>query len=758
MRLKPIVFITLVVSWLFIGCFFTSFLEASQNLTSVDSMLVRADSLLNLKQFEAARKIYKAVLKIDNDLIRAYAGLGKADLAEEKWADAGDEFQKVLDRDPDNFNAHCYRGICTRETGKYKALLLRKLDWDKSNKHFQWVLGRDSLYKDVIYQYALLKRYQENYKEAIQLGHAQIRLRPDLAEPQVKLFRFYRYFITHTSLPEAIDWLTQQPWDQARFAIAEKFRREGQLASADSVLMDLLNKPVAMSRQPIYLSLTRIYYAQNLQQLAENYYWKAVAEIQNDVDANLVFEDVKYILTDQELVTYQSLNSIAEKINFFKTLWLSRDPTPAASINYRLAEHYLRLMYAEKNYEFDGFRTWFNNPDKLGYLNFTRTYNLNQEFNDMGLIYIRHGQYDDWAITIDQDVASNQSWLYYQTQSTPKMIFHFVLENTAGYWRFTPVITDPRMLEDRLQFGNIYYRLLRASDLERLSYVEEMARESRNYVSTGLSTDRHTWEKKIKPLETPFSMSTFRGDDGKTILEIYDAFSLAQLVDNNKNEDQKVEIEKGLTIHNLAWQEIEKYHEKGSMPVRKSESFIDLYRFEVPADSYHVAFYLQPLGTEFLGGWKYDTRVPDYSAPQLLISDIQLATRIEPASEPGKFVKNGLVVVPNPTRFFALRDPVYIYFEIYNLTPDLKRSTSFIIEYKLTRLERKKKGLLGLFGGGGKSSISTQIEREGKGERSVEYLAIDVSQLKPGEYHLEVTVTDQQTGQTAIQAKRIALR
>ena len=140
-----------------------------------------------------------------------------------------------------------------------------------------------------------------------------------------------------------------------------------------------------MSRQLIYLSLTRIYYAQNLQQLAESYYWKAVDEIQNDVDASLVFEDVKYILTDQELDTYQSLNSITEKINFFKTLWISRDPTPAASINYRLAEHYRRLMYAEKNYEFDGFRTWFNNPDKYGYLNFTRTYNLNQEFNDMGL-------------------------------------------------------------------------------------------------------------------------------------------------------------------------------------------------------------------------------------------------------------------------------------------------------------------------------------------------------------------------------------
>ena len=285
-----------------------------------------------------------------------------------------------------------------------------------------------------------------------------------------------------------------------------------------------------------------------------------------------------------------------------------------------------------------------------------------------------------------------------------------------------------------------------------------MAKESRYYVSTGLSTDRHTWEKNIKPLETHFSMNTFRGDDGKTILEICDAFSLAQIADENKKEDQKFEIEKGLTIHNLAWQEIERYHEKVSVSVGKSKWFLDLHRFEVLPDSYHVAYYLQLFETNFLGGWKYETRVPDYSAPQLLISDIQLARRIEPATQPGKFVKNGLLVVPNPTRLFKLKDPVYIYFEIYNLTRDLRRTTSFIIEYKLTLLEPKKRGLLSLFGSGGKSSISTQIEREGKGERSVEYLAIDVSELKAGEYNLEVKVTDQQANKTAIQSVGIALQ
>ncbi len=741
-----------------IVCILPLNLNAQQSLVSVDSLLVRGDSLRINQELDSARKAYKAALKINNDLIRAYAGLGKVAIAEEKWADAGDEFQNILDRDPENIEAHYYRGICTRETGKFKTLFLRKIDWDKSKKHFQWVIVHDSLYQDVIYQFARLQRYREKYTEAIQLGHTQIRLHPELVEPQVKLFRFYRYFITHTKLNEAIGWLKKQPWNHAMYAIGEKLRREGALSEADSVLHDLLKKPVIMSIQPIYLSLVRIYYEENLQEKAEKYYWQAINEIRSEVDAELVFEDVKYIVTDQELETYRSLESIQEKISFFSKLWVSRNPIPAASTNYRLAEHYRRLTYAEKHYEFDGFRTWFNNPDKLGYLDFTKTYDLNQEFNDKGLIYIRHGQYDDWAITAGQDIPSNESWMYYKTQTTPKMVFHFVLENTAGYWRFTPIITHPLMLEDRVHFGNIYHFLLRANPLERLAYEEEMARESREYVSTGLSTDRHTWEKNIMPLEIPSSITTFRGNGGKTILEIYYTFSLSTLADEWNKKDQKIEIEKGLTIHNQSWHPIEKTQEKVFAAVKKSESYVDLYRVEVQPDSYNVAFYLRPLGTDLLGGWKYARRVPDYSSPQLSISEIQLATRIELTSKPSKFEKNGLLVIPNPTRLFSLKVPVYIYFEIYNLTQDSNGSTSFIIEYTLTLLEPKKKGLLAIFGGGGKSSITTQIDREGKGEFSVEYLAIDVSKLKAGEYNLAVKVTDQNNGETAIQTRSIALK
>ncbi|MDZ7334271.1 MAG: tetratricopeptide repeat protein [candidate division KSB1 bacterium] len=723
----------------------------------IASLLFRADSLLRKDGFDAARKTYQSILKMEPSSTEARIGLGKVALAQERWDEANEFFQQVLSSDPENKEAHYYCAICYRETGKFKVLLLRKLDWDKSKRHFEWILSRDSLYKDVVYQWAVLHRYQEKYQAAVQLGHAQIRLRPELVEPQVKLFRFYRYLISHLDAKEAIDWLKQQPWDHARFAIGELHRRMGRLASADSIFRHLLETPLVMSRQPIYLSLARIYYQKNQPELAQRHYWQSVDEIQNDIDAELVFEDLKYILSDPELEQFRSLVETQEKIEFFRALWVQRDPTPAATINYRLAEHYRRLLYAEQHFEFDGFRTWFNNPDKLGYLNFPRVYQLNHEFHDKGLIYIRHGQYDDWAVTVGQDVPDNESWLYYPTATTPRMVFHFVMENTVGYWRFTPIITDPHLLEDRLQFGNIYYRLLQSDPLEQQTLMNEMAKESQRAVFTGLSTDQHRWDKAIKPLNLAFMFSSFRGASGKTVVEIYNAFSLWPLIDPSKTEPQQVELEKGIALHNCLWQEIERRHETSSISVTRNEFYIDLYRLEVPADSYHVAFFLRPHHHDFLGGWKVDTRIPDYSSNVLALSDIQLATIIAPADQPGRFVKHGLLVVPNPTRRFDKTKPVYVYFETYNLTPNSEGKTFFSIDYKLTMKKQLKRGIAGLFGGQAKSSIATRIEREGTNEMSVEYLAIDVSQLKSGEYELEVKVTDRHTQRSVQKTRPILL-
>ncbi|RMD96796.1 MAG: GWxTD domain-containing protein, partial [Calditrichaeota bacterium] len=356
--------------------------------TTAQESIAKAESLLVKNDLKVAKKFYKAALKKDKNNVAAYIGLGKVEMARDKWPGAGEYFGRALKRDPDNFEAHYYRAICYRESGKSKALLFRKIDWDKSKKYFQWIIDRSKNYRDVLYQFALLKQYRRKYPEAIALAQEQIQLRPDLADARAGLYRIYRSYIRNKKASEVEAWLLQQPWPQARFALGELWRRNGRLHQADSLFQALLLKKPAMRPQPIFLALARIHYAQNQPEIGQRYFWLAVDTMEEPGDATLVFEDLKYIISDDELKAYRTLKSISEKKAFFHAFWARRDPTPAALVNVRLQEHYRRLMYAEKYYEYDGFRTWFNSPDKLGYLNFPPAYKLNYEFNDKGLIYI----------------------------------------------------------------------------------------------------------------------------------------------------------------------------------------------------------------------------------------------------------------------------------------------------------------------------------------------------------------------------------
>lgn len=743
----------IIVSVIFLSC---SALSAQQVNSEIDSLFQLGDSLIYKGDLNQAKKIFEKILKVDMDSLPARAKLGKIAFLMEDWNEVKLRYGEILDRNPENLEALYYRAISYRESGKYKALIQRKLDWDKSKKYFLQAIQIDSLYQDVIFQFATLKRYRSDYEEAVKLGHAQVRLKPALIEPRVRLFKFYRYLIRHRSTKKALKWLDSQPWDHARYAKAEKLRYEEKFDEAEKHLLALLEKPLLMPRQPIYLSLARLYYQQEKQKDAEKHFWNAVNEIRNDVEAALVFEDIKFILKDEELSEYQSLHTVREKIDFFHKIWVSRDPMPASDVNARLAEHYRRILYADKYFQYDGFRTWFNNPDKLSYLNFNAVYKLNEEYNDKGFIYIRHGQRDDWASTIAENVPHNESWLYYRTDKTPQMTFHFFLENTINFWRLGPVIIDPQMLDDRTHWGSIYFRMARANHLERLSIQNEMAEESKKSVKAALATDKHTWEQKVEPLLIPYSGATFRGENGKTLLEIYYGIPLEKLDLKKRNKENSITLESGFSLHDNDWYLVDKNLQQLDVPVMKSRDYLEVKQFLVEPDSYHVAFHILQPETDLLGGWKLLIVADDYSSNSLAMSEIELASRIEPSHSESKFVKNGLNVVPNPSSNYEKQKPVNIYFEIYGLKPE-PGTTNFSIEYTLTLLRDKTKKFLGIFGGGGKSSITTKIDREGTDEMSVEYLAIDASSMKAGDYELKITVTDKNSGDSVFRKKKVTL-
>ncbi|MCI0692333.1 hypothetical protein L0337_10070 [candidate division KSB1 bacterium] len=416
-------------------------------------------------------------------------------------------------------------------------------------------------------------------------------------------------------------------------------------------------------------------------------------------------------------------------------------------------------LHAEKNYAYDRWRNRLDAGDDVALLRFPRTYLLNKEFNDLGLIYIRHGEPDEWTTTVAAD-QRNMSWRYHRRGELPDMTFHFYRHPPEQNWRLTPTL-DLALLADRADWGPEYYQLLNEENPGmQFAQRSRLAEESQASVETALATDRHTWDKKISPLAMPSYTATFRGENEKTILEVYYGLPIYEIMDKTPAGIAEIRIEKGLALHDMAWNVVDEQTRevaipRGKQPLNKDELFLDALRAAAPPDSYRVAIHSRPQNADLLGDKHFEVKLPDYSARRLALSDIVLAFTIAPEIKESKFVKNGLQIVPNPTRVFSLAKPVSVYFEIYHLQLDQNGETRFSVEYTLSRINAPK--VLGMFGGAKKTSITVRADRQGNATFAPEFIALDVSNLEAGDYALIVGVRDEATGATATKENQLRL-
>lgn len=724
----------------------------AQRAAEQEALLAQAGRLAAESKLKEARELYKQILRKEKKSVPALLGLGRLEMTAKSWSNANDYFEQVLEIEPRQLEALYGRGVCYRETGKFKAWLLQKIDFGKAEKHFREVLAIDSSYADVLYQSARLERLRGNYRQAISLCHEQIVRRPELVEPRVQLFRFYQYLIEHEGKDDAFRWLQAQPWPEAAFGVAEWYRRNGELDTATARLRELISS-TDITPQPPLLALAKTYAARGQLMRAQQHYWQAIESIADQAQAEAVLEDVKYIMSDLELDEYRRRQTSSEWIDFFRNFWRRRDPMPAADSNARLAEHFRRMLYAEQNYRFDGVRSWVNNPDKLGYLDFPESYSLNNEFNDKGLIYLRHGEPDDRIVTVNASSQANESWRYYRRGPLPELVFHFVVDQSAapGNWRVTAQINDLFMASDRIDWDHLYFELTTENQLGRLRAQQQIALKNQAFAQIGFSTDRHSWQKDLKPLNMPFYAVTFRGLDRKTELDVFYGLQLAEPARQLEKRRSELVVERGFAIYDTAWARLARESSQKIYPVqffaeRENELALEVFEAQAPPGNCRIAFHAKPLDTDYLGGFIFNATLPDYSQDSLALSDLLLAYDINEAAGRDSYSRHGLRIKPNPARNFRQAEPVHIYFEIYNLRTDAGGKTAFEVDYRVS-LKKEKAGFFKKLFGGGESTISTASTREGSGEFWFENIALDISGAKKGEYELAVTVTDKLTGQ-----------
>lgn len=731
-------------------------LSAEDELTRIqaDSLLKRGHHLLSVRRPEPARQCFKRIRKSFKEDVEAMMGMAEADFQERKWGNADNWYDRALDREPDRVAAHYGKAICKRESGKNMVLVQRLLVWRSSRKHFRRVVELDSTYRDALYQWALLERFDRNFKEAILLTHRQMRkmMAPEI---QIGILKMYDYYLAHTSAEDAESWLLPRKSPYDLWALGEFYRRHEKFDEADSIFEGVINNPGRLPIQSSLLSRVRLCVQTEQPELAEELYWRTIKGIRGVTGVEVVLQDFMPIITEAEYALLQNqitLNTFQDAIRQF---WANRNPLPASPRNHRLLEHYRRLVFAETHYRYDGFRHTLNVTDKS--IRFDRPVwqEENYKFSDPGLIYIRYGDPDERSFAVSDDLPENMSWLYYAGDGLPKLIFHFSVHENAppGLWTLTSGFEDLQIIEGMLHWDNVYQDLYTASsENEFFARFHEMASSRAEMAKIALRRDRHSWGKETEVLEMYQKAYRFRDGEKGDVLQVDFAVPEAALFSDTT---KSILLETGLAVfddrmHPL-FQKSEQVELDRSQDARFQYGyFIQTYDVPVGVKSCNIAIHGRIPDGNRLNAWKYQYSADTSGQEILKLSDLKLAFDIR--SEPGSVAshRTGLTIIPNPACVFGISDPVFAYYEAYNLVFDETGRTRYETNFTLRKDrsgENVFKKMFGWIGGGNGYKISLRHEQEAESRDIADYISFDVSQADAGKYELFLIVKDLISGE-----------
>jgi hypothetical protein len=189
-------------------------------------------------------------------------------------------------------------------------------------------------------------------------------------------------------------------------------------------------------------------------------------------------------------------------------------------------------------------------------------------------------------------------------------------------------------------------------------------------------------------------------------------------------------------------------------------NWIDEFRFDVPLASGIVAFHARIEGTEILNGWRQPLAATDSARGRLSCSALKTAFDIRPGDGAAARPRDRLVMVPNPTSAARLSDPLYLYYEIYNLRPGGSGRTEYTVSFSLRGRGaggNVLRRVVDLFRGSDSFKISLQNERSGTEPHVSDYVGFDVRKAAPGDYVITLSVRDRVSKEQASSSTVIRL-
>lgn len=505
-----------------------------------------------------------------------------------------------------------------------------------------------------------------------------------------------------------------------------------------------------------------------------------------------VYHDVVYVMTDEERKRYEAMTPVQQD-EYRRVFWKSKDADLTTPANERLAEHYRRVLFSRTNFGENSF-PWdrrgdmyirYGNPDDRQ--QFTMSVGEIQQTNQGSRRPGSIPTIQELADTIRESVQASavERQVYAPTgdaridairemnfQQRYQMAVEASTVGLSAYRVESWVYVDAGVelfFVDQLNNGVFDYPLMTQSrDVRQVARQNQFhpARLAAEMIKN--TPDMYNHDFGGDPLGFYYDIVTYQGEGSRSDVEVAIAVPAYQLGAQTDGRGEITTLDARAAILDERWEEMDaSVTQFGpfSRPtvLRTAKNNTAIATLQIPMSTLPgeaaMAISVRDAVTRKIGVYKQDISIPSYTARTLLMSDIKLATSVEPTiRKRGSFIRNGHEIIPNPTRIFASNQLVYIYYELYNLPLGDDGRARFQTDIRVTFEEQKQNvvwRLLSEFGKliGGEESDSElfySIEDVADSTFAARFTGLDITGSDPGRYAIEITVTDMLKNQVSV--------
>ena len=485
-------------------------------------------------------------------------------------------------------------------------------------------------------------------------------------------------------------------------------------------------------------------------------------------------EDVRWIITDEELSAFKKLTTNAERDVFIEGFWQRRDPTPDTAENEYKEEHYRRIAYANEHYA-AGIPGWRTDRGRI-YVMYGPPTSIDS--HPMGGPYQRTAEEGGGQTS----TFPFETWRYRYLEGIGQEIeIEFVDDCGCGAYEMTldrskkdallhvPNAGLTTMEEmghankaDRFRGGleaigdgpfnhnnqtkqfdrmETFARLNRAPDIKFRDLQNELVTHKfrTNLLPFDVQVDfvKLTSDTVLVPitLQVPLKGLTFANKDGiqRAVVNVYGQLTklsgqIVQTFEETLRKDIPAELlEKEINNVSLYWK---------ALPMRPG-----LYRLDVV---------MKDVNGDKTGIFSRSYTVPDFGDEKLATSTLILADQMEPV--PAREIGTGnFVIGTNKVRpkvqpsdgkpaSFTKKEKVSFWLQVYNLGVDQKTNKpSATVEYQVVNTATNQHVL---------DFTETTAQMGNVGEQVTLGKSLQLSQIDPGVYQVTIKVNDQISKQT----------